>query len=144
MTSPKAESKEYVDESRVEFQHDLIPLPVAARVVYARIYEDKTASRGASLLLERLDDVAAAIAGLASLYAYEPARSSAVRRLTPGELQGGTFRSAGNELHFNNGREPLRNMAVARADLEQVIALLEESPTAAARNGGYSGERSAV
>ena len=127
----------------IDLENNLIPLPLAARVVYARVYAKTTPCRDGSFLLERMDGVAAAMSSMARLYTYDPARPDATRPLSQDELRGGLFRNGGREVHFHDGRQPLQNMAISHADLGKVLSALQQtSPQTTSQDSVASHDRS--
>ena len=109
---------------RVELQESVLPLPVAARTVYASVYQqDDLSPADASLLAERLDGVASAIACIADLYAREDATSGAYRQVSQHEVHIGLFRRGGDQLCFKDG-PPITDLFVTRSGLDHVLSLL--------------------
>ena len=59
---------------------ELVPLPVAAVIAYARLIGDPLEVRNTSVLQDRLDRIALAISAVATVHAREAHESPAVRR----------------------------------------------------------------
>lgn len=100
------------------FAHELVPLPLATRLVSARAY-----GSDARIAPSRLLGIAHAMAALIPLYG-RAADKQELRRLIPEELLVGHFRKDGAELHFSDGRAPLCDIAATHHDMEEVVRLL--------------------
>jgi hypothetical protein len=50
------------------------------------------------------------------------------RRLSELELDKALFRNGGAEMYFVDGRPPIANLAVTRADIAEVIRILKGGP----------------
>jgi hypothetical protein len=98
-------------------KHDLIPVPLAARMVYQRAYG---ASPPEAHLEERLNGLAYRLASAGGVYAMEGPKSGP-RRLSPGEIASGHFRNGGQELHFLDERAPIRHLGVTQECIEQAV-----------------------
>ena len=59
---------------------DLVPLPIAAVIAYARLIGDPMEVRNASVLQDRLDRIALALSAVATVHAREPGESPGVSR----------------------------------------------------------------
>ena len=105
---------------------DLVPLALAARMVYQRAYG---ISPPQLHLADRLNGLAYSLAGLGSLYAIE-GKKSAPRRLSRDEVACGYFRGGGKELHFLDERAPILHIAVARQSIESAVNALRRSQAA--------------
>jgi hypothetical protein len=104
---------------------DLVPVALAARMVYQRAYGMPPPELH---LADRLNGLAYSLARLGSLYAIEEGRS-APRRLWREELARGYFRHGGAELHFLDGRAPILHVAVNRDSIDSAIEDLRKSWT---------------
>ena len=119
---------------------DLVPLALAARMVYQRAYGMPPPEPH---LADRLNGLAYSLARLGSLYAIEEGRS-APRRLWREELACGYFRDGGRELHFLDERAPILNMGVTRESIDSAVEGLRTSWAALRqRAGGGPGRRAA-
>jgi hypothetical protein len=77
----------------------------------------------AATTLHRLTGIAHTMAALIPLYVHATA-GGRLRRLTDEELHAGFFRKDGGELHFKDGRWPVKNIAARHHDIDQVVRLL--------------------
>lgn len=95
-------------------RHELIPIALAARILYQRVH-------GALLpephLAERLNGLAYRLARLGGVYSLG-GKHSTPRRVSPSEVAKGYFRYGAKELHFLNGRAPLAAIAVTEQCIE--------------------------
>jgi hypothetical protein len=108
-------------------KHDLVPVPLAARMVYERAYG---ASPPAAHLTDRLNGLAYWLARLGTMYAMDEG-NCAPRRLSPRDLSSGHFRHGGGELHFLDDRSPITDIAVTQDCIEKAVnALLLENQAA--------------
>ncbi len=105
-------------------QEDLVPLNVAARRIFQRVYlqfHHPQSTPGP----DQLNGVASALCGLAPVYALDA--GGAARRLSAEDLSGGLFRGGARELLFLDDREPIRNLAVSSAEVERAARLLQDA-----------------
>ena len=100
------------------FAHELVPLALATRLVCARAY-----GSGARMTLPRLTGIAHTMAALIPLYARARGEHD-FRRLAEEELLSGFFRKDGGELHFRDGRAPLRDIAATHHGIDEVVRVL--------------------
>jgi hypothetical protein len=100
------------------FAHELVPLALATRLVSARAYGSDT-----RMSLPRLAGIAHTMAALVPLYA-RTSEEGGFRQLTQEELLSGYFRKDGGELHFGDGRAPLRDIAATHQGIEEVARVL--------------------
>lgn len=98
-------------------KHDLVPLELAARAVYRRVYEAQDAG------FDRLNGIAHAIAAQLPLYTYDDA-GEGLRLLRAEELAGGQFQDGGRAMSFADGRPRLERLAVSPSGLERVYEAL--------------------
>jgi hypothetical protein len=91
---------------------------VATRLVSARAYGSD--ARGSA---PRLTGIAHTMAALVPLYVRASGEHE-FRRLTDEELLSGIFHSDGGELHFRDGRAPLRDIAATHHGIEEVVRVL--------------------
>lgn len=96
----------------------LVPLPLAARRVYAHAHGDELP---ALHLDERLNAVAYAIAAGETIFAV---LGPTLRPLAPRELAAGFFRKGAAELHFIDERPPLVELAVPADAIERTAKAL--------------------
>ena len=107
----------------VELAQDLLPLHVAAKTMYARVYSfERDADELAD---ERLNRLATAIATAVPVYSYDPRRPGAITELDEGLLLQGRFRQGGRLLAFADGRAPVDYLAVTRTAVNEVRSLLD-------------------
>ena len=107
------------------WQLDLVPVPLAARMVHLRAYGMPPPE---PYLAEHLDSLAYGLAREGVLYAM--AGEPAPRRLAPEELACGYFRRGGKELHFLDERAPILEVAVTRESIERAAEVLRRSRAA--------------
>jgi len=98
-------------------KHDLIPVPLAARIVYQRAYG---AAPPEAHLEDRLNGLAYRLASAGGVYAIEAGKAGP-RRLSPNEIASGHFRNGGKELHFLDERAPVLHIGVTQECIEQAI-----------------------
>jgi hypothetical protein len=116
-------------EDHEDFPHTLLPLTLAVGLVRNRIYDDRPLTdQGREGDFNMLANV---IAEAIPIYEYSVDASRPPRPIQRHQLVGGMFREGAQELHFIDGRPPLRHMAVNAIDLECVLALLREPEHAA-------------
>ena len=107
---------------RSDSAHERIPLDLAVATIFRDVYRDRfqrTPSRGAA----HLDGLAYTIAELWPIYVYEGDGSTS-RQLTREEVAKGLFRRGAKELHFVDGRAPIRNLAVSARVVKAAVATL--------------------
>ena len=107
-------------------KHDLVAIPVAARIVFQRAYGR---SPPKTHLADRLNGLAYCLASLGRLYAIER-RKAAPRPLSREELQCGYFRNGGRELHFLDERAPVLHIGVTEASIEGAVSALRRNQAA--------------
>ena len=98
----------------------LVPVPLAARMLYECVYG---AMPPELHLAERLNGLAYRLARTGGVYALEGTRSSP-RRLSPEDVADGYFRHGAKELHFLDERKPLRAIGVTRECIEAAARVL--------------------
>ena len=111
-----------VDESH-RLAHTLLPLRLAAELVFSKVYEGRTTMERGPLL----DSIASTIAALSSIYEYNPNPADPPRLLTRRELEGGMFKGGARELRFIDGRATLVALAVSADDLSATIEALKSA-----------------
>ena len=98
-------------------KHDLVPVPLAARIVYQRAYGVPPPE---AHLDERLNGLAYRLANAGGVYALEGSKAGP-RRLSPNEIASGHFRYGGKELHFLDERAPVLHIGVTKECIEKAI-----------------------
>lgn len=105
--------------------HDLMPLELAVRAIYRRVYEEKHRKAGLACSPEHLNGIAYALAALQPLFIGE----ESVRPIGKDEVLKGLFRDGGRRMIFLDGRDPIERIAVSAAKLEDVVrALIAQVP----------------
>lgn len=104
-------------------QHNLIPLALAARLLYERAHGRAPPREHLS---DRLNALAYRLARLGPVYAIE-AGSGAHRRLSPREIAAAHFRHGAAELHFLDERAPLVHLAVTEQCIARALAVLDQA-----------------
>jgi len=108
------------------WQLDLVPVPLAARMVHLRAYGMPPLEPH---LTEHLDSLAYGLARQGILYAMVGG-APAPRSLAAEELACGYFRHGGKELHFLDARAPIFELAVTRESIESAADALRRSRAA--------------
>jgi hypothetical protein len=98
-------------------KHDLIPVPLAARIVYQRAYG---AGPPEAHLSDRLNGLAYCLASVGGVYAIEEDKTKP-RPLSSDEIACGHFRNGGKELHFLDQRAPVLHLGVTRECIEKAV-----------------------
>ena len=99
------------------FAHELVPLALATRLVGAGAY-----GSDARISASRLIGIAHTMAALVPLYGRAGGEEE-FRRLTQEDLSG-VFLKGGGELHFRDGRAPLRDIAATHHGIDEVVRVL--------------------
>jgi hypothetical protein len=102
-------------------KHELIPVALAARIVYQRAYG---AAPPEAHLNDRLNGLAYCLASRGRVYAIAD-RGSPPRRLSRDEIASGHFRNGGKELHFLDERAPLLHIGVTQDCIEKAVKALQ-------------------
>lgn len=102
--------------------HELVPLNLAAAVVFRRVYEDRTLLSGGRSTAH-LDGMAYVMTSLVPVFRYEP-NGALVGQIQPDELAGGLFRDGGKALYFVDGRAEIALMGVRASDIDYVVTSL--------------------
>lgn len=102
-------------------RHDLIPLPLAVRLVYLKAYGS---APPAAHLVDRRNGLAYLLAGLGTIYAIEGAGCAPPRPLSREELSAALFRHGGKELHFLDDRPPITDLCVTGDSIEKTVNAL--------------------
>jgi hypothetical protein len=106
-----------------QLAHTLVPLRLAAELVFSKLYEGRhVASRE-----EVLDSIATTIAVLAPIYEYSIDATNPARRLSRFELEGGMFKGGALRIHFIDGRQPRTQLAIAANDVSDTIETLKKA-----------------
>ncbi|HXJ52009.1 MAG TPA: hypothetical protein VNH16_11485 [Burkholderiales bacterium] len=95
-----------------------MPLALATRLVSAGAY-----GSDARITPSRLTGIAHTMAALVPLYG-RAGSGEEFRRLTQEELLSGVFFNEGSELHFRDGRAPLREIAATHHGIDEVVRVL--------------------
>jgi hypothetical protein len=103
--------------------HSLVPLRLAAELVWAKVYQ----GRSSAAKDELLNSIAFTFSLLTTIYEYEPESRSPARELSRAELDHGIFVGGAEELQFRNGRPPRRFLAIAADDISKAIEALKGS-----------------
>jgi hypothetical protein len=98
----------------------LVPVPLAARMLYQRVHGALPPDLH---LADRLNGLAYRLARRCGVYAMDGTRSSP-RWLSPEEVALGYFRYGAKELHFLDERTPLRAIGVTRECIEAAARVL--------------------
>ena len=101
--------------------HTLLPLKLAAELVFNKVYEGRTNMERGPLL----DSIASTLSVLSPIYEYHPDPAQPPRLLTRLEIEGGMFKGGAQELRFIDGRPPLYSLAVSADDLSATIDALQ-------------------
>jgi hypothetical protein len=89
--------------------------------------ESNVAKGGSSRRARGLDALAYTVSTVRPIYAYAHTASS-LRQITKEELCGAIFRAGGQEMHFVDGRPPIRHLA---ADANHISAVIQALKAAA-------------
>jgi hypothetical protein len=103
--------------------HDLMPLDLAAGVIFRRVYSERMPVLTAPRSSAHLDGLAYAIADLAPIYVYEQSGGS-VRQLSRQELDGGLFQNGAKTISYIDGRPALRDLALSVKHIEAIVQAL--------------------
>jgi hypothetical protein len=98
-------------------KNELVPVPLAARMVYHRAYGEQPPQ---AHLAERLNGLAYCLASVGELYAIEPGKAPP-RRLSPDEVASGHFTNGGKELHFLDERAPIAEIGVTQECIDKAV-----------------------
>ena len=97
---------------------DLLPLSVAAALVYDSLASHLEAARPTEELHDRLDGAAEALASLAPIYRTDGDEPLVV---AGSALATGRFTDGAETLRFSDGRESISALAIRRGDLYTAI-----------------------
>ena len=103
--------------------HDLMPLDMAASVVFRRVYEKRMFLGMRGSPTRHLDALAYTIVELAAVYLYDTDGRS-LRRISDEELRGALFQDGARSISYVDGRTPLTNLAVSVRDVNAIIQKL--------------------
>lgn len=112
-----------VPEAPEDLPHTLLPLRLAAELIFSKVYVDRVVTSRE----EVLDSIASTIAVLAPIYEYSADSHHPARPLSRMELEGGMFKGGARELRFIDGRQPRTSLAVAANDVTQTIETLKSA-----------------
>jgi hypothetical protein len=107
----------------VQSTGSLVPLHMAARIVYAAVYQPHKSAASH----ERLGGLAQAIVALIPIYTI-PRGETQPRRIPEPQLTGGVIRLGGKEVRFTDGRPAITGVLVTRTGIDHVIKLLSAAP----------------
>ena len=79
--------------------HTLVPVVLAAELVWARVYEGQALQLGKEALL---DAIAGNLMVPGDIYEFDKDPSLGVRKLARSEIEGGAFRRGAKELHLHH------------------------------------------
>jgi hypothetical protein len=97
---------------------DLLPLPIAAALVYDSLASHLEAARTTEEVRDRLDGAAVALASLAPIYRTDGDEPLVIAESA---LATGRFTDGAETLRFSNGEEPISALAIRRGDLYTAI-----------------------
>ena len=103
--------------------HELMPLDLAARAIFRRVYEERTGLGVAARPGAHLDGLAYVIAELAPIYVYENEGRS-IAPLSKDDLAGGLFQNGGKRLAYVDGRRTITRLAVSVENIEVITKTL--------------------
>ena len=103
--------------------HDLVPLSLAARTLYQRVYEELHRRTGQACGAEQLNGIAYTIGALLPLFTHGKEPDS-IRRLSDDETRKGLFRDGASTLIFLDGRPAIGRLAVSASGVERVARML--------------------
>jgi hypothetical protein len=107
----------------VQSTGSLVPLHMAARMVYAAVYQ----ARKNAASHERLGGLAQAIVALIPIYTIACGETEP-RRIPEAQLAGGVIKLGGKEVQFTDGRPAITGVLVTRTGIDHVIKLLSTVP----------------
>ena len=103
--------------------HDLMPLDMAASMVFRRVYEKRMLLGMRASPTRHLDALAYTIVELVAVYLYDTDGRS-LRRISDHELSGALFQDGARSISYLDGRTPITNLAVSVKDVNAVIQKL--------------------
>jgi hypothetical protein len=112
-----------VPEAPEDLPHTLLPLRLAAELIFSKVYEGRVVTSREEIL----DSIASTIAVLAPIYEYSADSHQPARPLSRLELEGGMFKGGARELRFIDGRQPRMSLAVAANDVTHTIETLKSA-----------------
>jgi hypothetical protein len=112
-----------VSDAPEDLPHTLIPLQLAAELIFSKVYE----GRHVDSREEALDSIASTIAVLAPMYEYSANPNEPAGRLSRIELEGGMFKGGAARLQFIDGRPPRTQLAVEADDVSEAIQTLRKA-----------------
>jgi hypothetical protein len=106
--------------------HSLMPLKLAAELVLQRVYEGRTPGRNRREDL--LNSIASTLAAIGAVYEYDESNSHRAPRPIPSSAIGaGVFSGGAQELHFLDGRPPIRRLAIAPETVSETVEALKRA-----------------
>jgi hypothetical protein len=106
--------------------HDLMPLDLAAAVIFRRVYGEHMPLHSPTRLSAHLDGLAYTIAELAPIYVYQR-NGGSVRPLSREELAGALFQGGAKTISYIDGRAALADLALNARQVEALIHTLVAS-----------------
>ena len=103
--------------------HHLVPLELAVRTVFTRVYSERLLVSVPVRSTAHLDGLAYTMTELTPIYVYR-ADGGDTRALSKAELEGGHFWDGAKELYFVDGRPALKNLAVKVSAIGAVVKAL--------------------
>jgi hypothetical protein len=107
----------------VAVAHDLMPLDLAVKLVFRRVYEEPMQMAVSGRAGAHLDGLAYAFAELMPIFVYQQ-DGRTVREITKGELAHGLFQDGARRLAYVDGRPAIDNLAVSAKNINPVIQAL--------------------
>ena len=104
---------------KTKIVHDLVPLDLAARTIYRRVYEEQHRNAGVACGVDQLNGIAYTIISLVPTYTYDQDPQD-LRQLSADEVLKGLLREGGRSMIFLDGRATIPVLAVSSAELNRV------------------------
>src|SRR5439155_23834712 len=99
--------------------HHRVPLDLAARTIYRRVYEEQHRNAGVACGVDQLNGIAYTIISLVPTYTYDQDPQD-LRQLSADEVLKGLLREGGRSMIFLDGRAAIAVLAVPTAELDRV------------------------
>jgi hypothetical protein len=116
-----------VEDDSQSLAHSLMPINLAAELVWARVYQASGAPTQPKE--DVLNSIATTLSVLGEIYEYDANPKRAMRRLSRSEIEGGRFTGGARELQFIDGRPPRRYLGVRAEDVATTIVALKREIT---------------
>lgn len=101
-----------------ELSADTMPLPEAARLAHRRVF-----SGTLRLDADALDLIATALSGYVAIYGSRHTEPG-LTQVTESEFATGSFRGGATRFEFRDGRPPILDLAVRKADLKHFFEVV--------------------